>query len=39
MTNTFDLIRQWANDRNLIEGSNQAKQYGKMVDGVFVKEA
>lgn len=31
-TNTLALIRQWANARNLIEGSNPAAQGLKMVE-------
>lgn len=46
---TLDMIRKWADDRNLIEGATPAAQYqklleeikdrkGKMVNGIFVKE-
>lgn len=31
---TFDLIRQWAADRNLIEGSNPERQLIKLVEEV-----
>jgi len=35
-------VSQWANDRNLIRGSDPWTQIkdrrGKMVDGIFVKE-
>lgn len=37
-------IEQWAEERNLIEGSTPQKQFiklmeeGRMIDGVFVKE-
>lgn len=31
---TFDLIRQWAADRNLIEGSNPERQMSKLVEEV-----
>jgi NTP pyrophosphatase (non-canonical NTP hydrolase) len=34
MSEVFDNIRQWANDRNLIYGSNPAKQYGKLLEEV-----
>lgn len=28
----FDLIRQWANDRNLIEGSTPPSQFVKLIE-------
>ncbi len=34
MSEVFDNIRQWASDRNLIEGSTPAKQYGKLLEEV-----
>lgn len=34
MSEVFDNIRQWASDRNLIEGSTPAKQYGKLLEEI-----
>lgn len=34
MTNNFDLIRQWAADRNLIKGSNPEAQMEKLYEEV-----
>jgi NTP pyrophosphatase (non-canonical NTP hydrolase) len=31
---TFDLIRKWADDRNLIEGATPAAQYQKLCEEV-----
>lgn len=37
MTDMIERVRQWARDRNLIEGSTPAKQY--LINQVFVKES
>lgn len=38
MTTTFIQIREWAEARNLINGSDSFRQLAKLKDGVFVKE-